>query len=65
MPRPRCSSPSPGEGLVQAIAWAPDGHLFVAAGPRGSIYRVPDDYAGDELEAWAELDVAYVWDLGR
>ena len=53
----------PGEGLVQAIAWAPDGHLFVAAGPRGSIYRVPDDYAGDELEAWAELDVAYVWDL--
>ena len=47
----------PGEGFVQSIAWAPDGHLFVAAGPRGFVYRVPDAYAGDEqLEAWAELD---------
>jgi len=54
---------APGEASVQAIEWAPDGHLFVAAGPRGSVYRVPATYAGGELETWAELDVAYVWDL--
>ena len=53
----------PGNAPVQAIEWAPDGHLFVAAGPRGTVFRVPAAYGGDELEAWAELDVAYVWDL--
>ena len=53
----------PGEGSVQSIAWAPDGHLFVAAGPSGSVYRVPEAHAGGDLDSWAELDVAYVWDL--
>ncbi len=54
---------APDGSPVQAIAWAPDAYLFVAVGPRGSIYRVPDTYAGEEIDAWAELDVAYVWDL--
>ncbi len=53
----------PDEGSVQSIAWAPDGSLFVAAGPAGAIYRVPDAHTGGDLEAWAELGVAYVWDL--
>lgn len=48
---------------AQALALGPDGHLYVAAGPRGGIYRVPVDHDGSPLEPWFVPQTTYVWDL--
>ena len=50
-----------GRGSVQALAWGPDEHLYIATAPRGGVYRVPPDYDGREMGVWYVPEQTYIW----
>jgi sugar lactone lactonase YvrE len=48
---------------AQAMAWGPDGYLYVAAGPDAVIYRIDPAASPVEPEAWHTPGTRYVWAL--